>query len=416
MNISTKNVTASKLRKVLYAESCKDGTIGGSHHCLLNLVENLDRSQFEPVVLFYQDHALIPRFRAVAETLVLKPQSPVRWGTGLGSRWFAMPLALARRSVNFLKFAYTVAKYISLLKQKRISIVHQNNSITRHRELMCAAFLSKIPCIASERGLNPRYTTIDRAYARQLELIIPMSRWIMEHMVQRGVSPTNIRVMYDGLDPDNIIVVRSAESLRNEYKIRSDQPVIGIVGNIREWKGQETVVHALITVAKSYPDVVCFFVGASTPEDKPYVDRLNKLIEEAGIRANVRFTGYQKDPASFVNIMRLVIHASVQPEPFGMVVLEAMAQHKPVIGSRAGGVIEMVVEGKTGYMFPPGESATLSTRIIEMLANPEQATQMGKEGYKRLNNSFTLQRYMNEIQTAYKAILSKHQKHLVFNT
>ena len=76
-------------------------------------------------------------------------------------------------------------------------------------------------------------------------------------------------------------------------------------------------------------------LGAATEGDKPYQDRLDALIDEAGIAANVRFTGYQPDPASFVNMMRFVLHASVQPEPFGMVVLEAMAQRKPVIGSPA---------------------------------------------------------------------------------
>lgn len=393
--------------KVLYCESSMDGTIGGSHYCLLYLVENLDRSQFEPVVLFYEDHALVPRFRAVVETHVCTPPMPVRWGSGSKRSWVFLPLVLARRAVNLVKFARTVVEHISFLKRNRIALVHQNNSVTRHRDWMCAAFLAGVPCVASERGLNSRYTMLDRAYARRLALIIPMSRWIMDHMVERGVPPANIRVMYDGLDPGTIKIARSAEAVRDTYHVRPDQPALGIVGNIREWKGQETVVRALIEVAKVYPDVVCFFVGAATPGDKSYQDRLHALIKEAGIEDNVRFTGYQPDPASFVNMMRLVIHASVQPEPFGMVVLEAMAQRKAVIGSRAGGVIEMVVDGETGYTFPPGDSSILSARIIELLGNPDRAAQMGERGYKRLMSSFTLQRYMDEIHATYRAILSK---------
>lgn len=404
-NIINRLTGKRKLRKVLYVESNTDGTIGGSHYCMLNLVENLDRSEFEPLVLFYQDHALVPRFRTAAETLVMKPHRPVCWGNGAETSWFPLPLILARRSINFIKFAYTVAEYIIFLKRRRISLVHQNNSITRHREWMCAAFLAGVPCVASERGLNQRYTLMDRAYARRLALIIPMSLWIMDHMIERGVSSDNIRVMYDGLDPKRINVARAAETIREEYHIRPNQPVVGIVGNIREWKGQETVVRAMITVTKAHPGTVCFFIGAATPDDKPYADRLHTLIKQAGIEANVRFTGYQQDPASFVNIMKLVIHASVHPEPFGMVVLEAMAQRKAVIGSRAGGVIEMVVEGKTGYTFPPGDFATLSAQIIELLDNPDKAHQMGEEGYKRLISSFTLHHYMDEIHTTYRAIL-----------
>lgn len=392
--------------KVLYLESCEDGTIGGSHYCLLHLLEGLDRTRFEPVVLFYESHALVQKFRTVAETLVCShTHMPVHWGSGRS--WVFMPVVLVRRAVNFVKFARTVAGHISFLKRNKIALVHQNNSITRHREWMCAAFLAGVPCVVSERGLNATYSQLDRAYARGVALVIPMSRWIMDHMVERHVSPRNIRVMYDGLDPDTIKITRSAEAIRATYHIRPDQPVIGIVGNIREWKGQETVVRAVIEVAKVFPDVVCFFVGAATPGDKPYVDRLHALIEESGIEANIRFTGYQSDPASFMNMMRLVVHASVQPEPFGMVVLEAMAQHKAVIGSRAGGVIEMVVEGKTGYTFPPGDARVLSAHITELLGNPARTAQMGEEGYKRLMSSFTLQHYMEEIHAAYCAILSK---------
>lgn len=391
---------------ILYCESCMDGTIGGSHHCLLHLVENLDRSRFEPLVLFYENHALVPRFTAAAEVVVHdRLRIPAQWAAGRALAF--SPLVLVRRGVNFVKFIMTVAEHRSFLKRNRIALVHLNNSITRHHEWMWAAFLARVPCVVSERGLNQKYTVLDRVFARRLELIIPMSRWIMDHMVERGVSPANIRVLYDGLDPRGIKIERSAEAILDSYGVRPHQPVVGIVGNIREWKGQETVVRALIDVTKVYPDVVCFFVGKATLDDKPYMDRLHALIEEAGIEDNVRFTGYQPDPASFINIMQVVIHASIQPEPFGMVVLEAMAQRKAVIGSRAGGVIEIVVEGETGYTFPPGDSGLLSARIIELLGNPDRAAQMGEEGYKRLMSLFTLQSYMDDIHAVYRAILSK---------
>ena len=103
--------------------------------------------------------------------------------------------------------------------------------------------------------------------------------------------------------------------------------------------------------------------------------------------------------------MAVVVHASVAPEPFGMVVLEAMAQRKPVIGSRAGGVVEMVVEGKTGYTFPPGDHVELARRLIELLGNPSLAAQMGDAGYQRLLDSFTIEGYMIGIHAVYRSIL-----------
>ena len=389
--------------RILYCESNVDGTIGGSHYCLLHLVEHLDRSQFEPLVVFQDDHALVPRFRAAAETLVFPRHAPVQWG---GGGPLALPLVLARRTVNSLKLASTIASRVSFLKRRRIDLVHLNNSITRYHDWMNAAFLAGVPCIVHERGLNESYTRSDIAWAHRLALIVPMSRWIQDHMVERGVPANKIRVMYDGLDPATIRADRSPAVIREEYGINPDQPVVGIVGNIREWKGQETVVRAMIEVVKAHPRLVCFFVGASTSEDAAYVDRLNRLIADAGIQSNVRFTGYQQDPGSFVRTMQFVMHASVQPEPFGMVVLEAMAQRKAVVGSRAGGVIEMVVEGETGYTFPPGDWQTLASQMLELLGAPEKAGQMGEAGYTRLINHFTMQRYMDEIHRTYRAILA----------
>ena len=394
--------------KVLYCESCMDGTVGGSHHCLLRLIEGLDRSaSYEPTVIFYDRHALLSRFQSVAETLV-RPQSadaPVRWGAARGGVY--LPLVLLRRFVNFLKFLGAIAEHAMFLKRHQFRLMHLNNSITRHHEWMCAAFLAGVPFVVSERGINARYTMLDRALAQRAALIIPVSRWVMNHMVQRGVPPGNMRVLYDGITPSTITPARPPEAILRAYGVQQNQPIVGIVGNVREWKGQEIVVRALIEVAKIIPDMVCFIVGAATHEDKPYLDRLHALVKTAGIESNVRFTGYQPDPASFINIMRVVLHGSIQPEPFGMVILEAMAQRKPVIGSRAGGPVEMIREGETGYTYPPGDAAALATYIIELAKDPEKARQMGESGYKRLMESFTLHGFIHDIHSLYRTVLSK---------
>jgi glycosyltransferase involved in cell wall biosynthesis len=385
-------------RNVLYCESNCDGTIGGSHYCMLYLIENLDRSAYRPVAQFYEEHALMPRFKAAAETVVL-PSIPMS----------TIGFAPLRKLINSYRFVARIFSMRSFLRKHRIALVHQNNSITRHHDWMLASLLAGVPYVAHERGINTRYSWLDRALSRRAGLVIPMSKAIMDIMVARGVPPENIRVLYDGLDPGKVKPARTPEELRKAYGVRDDQTVIGIVGNVREWKGQETVVRALIDVLEVHPNVVCFFVGAASPRDKAYQERLDRIIDDAGIRENVRFTGYQSDPASFVNMMSIVMHASVQPEPFGMVVLEAMAQRKPVIGSRAGGVVEMVVEGETGHTFPPGDSATLARMLVELLSNPARAAKMGEAGYARLLESFTMDAYMAGIHKVYGSVLSNRE-------
>jgi glycosyltransferase involved in cell wall biosynthesis len=389
--------------KVLYCESNVDGTIGGSHYCLLFLVEQLDRARYEPIVLFYEDHALIPRFRAAAETIIDDQHDPARWTPGGLLR---LPAVLARRAVNMGRLAARVARCVRFLRDRDIALVHLNNSVRRHHDWMAAAMIARVPCVTHERGLNDVYTWSDRWYGRRLAAIIPMSAWIRDHMVARGVDPANIRVMYDGLDPAAATPQTGEAAMREAWDISPDQRVVGIVGNVRHWKGQETVVRALIEVVKTHPDLVCFFVGAATPGDQPYLEELKRLVAEAGIEANVRWTGFQKDPSSFRQMMDVVIHGSLRPEPFGMVVLEAMAQRKPVIGSGAGGVVEIVVEGETGYTFPPGNWEVLAARLTELLDDPARARAMGERGYQRLLSAFTLDHYMEDIHRTYDALLA----------
>ncbi len=384
--------------KVLYCESSADGTIGGSHYCLLYLLEHLDRTQFEPLTVFYEEHALMSRFRAVSDTVVYPQDAPVRWGR-------SGPLAVIRKAVNLVRFGATVAGNVAFIRRHGIRLVHLNNSITRHQNWMLAARLAGVPCIVHERGLSDTYTAADRSYARRVAAIIPMSAWIRDHMVARGVPGDNIRVMYDGLDPALVQVKTPADELRRTWNLQPDQRVIGIVGNIRPWKGQETVVKAFIEIAAQFPDVVCFFVGKTTPADEAYLANLERLLAGAGLGSRVRFTGYQQDVPSLMHLMDVVVHASVEPEPFGMVVLEGMAQHKPVVGSRAGGVIEMVVEGQTGFTFPPGDSHCLAAHLATLLGEPALARTMGEAGYERLIQSFTMQQYMRNIHETYRAVL-----------
>lgn len=397
---------SSKPRTVLYCESNVDGTIGGSHYCLLGLVENIDRTVVSPLVVFYENHALVPRFRASADTFVLPPPTPVNWGMG-GTGLRSLLVRAVRRCINLAKHIGRVFSLMSFLRRHEVALVHQNNSITRHHDLMTAALLLRIPCIAHERGTNRSFSWADRNLARRLARIIPVSRSIMAFMVAGRVVPDNLLVLYDGLDPARIGPARHADEVRRAYGVGSNQPVVCMIGNIRVWKGQETVVRALIEVVRTHPDLVCFFVGASTPGDKPYHDKLNAMVDAAGIGANVRFTGYQSDPASFVNMASVVVHASVEPEPFGMVVLEAMAQGKPVIGSRAGGVVEMIVEGKTGYTFTPGDAAELARYLTHLIADPDQARRMGQSGYQRVIESFSMSGYIRDIHAVYRDALGE---------
>lgn len=397
--------------RVLFCESNVDGTIGGSHYCLLYLVENLDLSRFEPIVVFHQDNPLVARFRETAETLVLERPAPFTLGPlrrGLAKRQplLALPLVLAQRTVNLGGWLALVRRYGQFLRARRIGIVHLNNSIVRHHDWMAAALTTGTPCITHERGINRSYPATAKWYAKRLRGIISMSQSIRDYMIAGQVDVSRVHVMYDGIDPAKLRREKDPDTVRRELGLAPGRPVIGIVGNVRHWKGQEVVVRAAARLAGKYPDLACLIVGATAPVDQPYEASLRALARDKGIERNVIFCGYQKYPADLVAVMDVVIHASVEPEPFGMVVLEAMGMRKPLIGSRAGGVPEMVVEGVTGYTFPPGDDAELAARVDELLADPARARAMGEAGHARVVADFSVEKYARQVEAFYDEILA----------
>jgi glycosyltransferase involved in cell wall biosynthesis len=400
------------VRRVLYCESNVDGTVGGSHYCLLYLAEALDRTRFEPVVVFYEEHALVPRFRTAGiRTIVLRRPpafhvSALRGSVCRRHKILRGPLLLFQKTVNLVGASRALLARLAFLRRERISIVHLNNSILRHHDWMVAALLSGRKCITHERGINQAYSWTSRHLSSRLDGVICMSEAIRRNMVERGVSDANLQVLYDGMDPDQMNVQRSPDELRREFGIALDRPVVGIVGNVREWKGQETVVRAIGVVAYTLPNVACLIVGATAESDRHYETHLRRLIGELGLDRNVIFTGYQSNVADFLNLMDVAIHASVLPEPFGMVVLEAMAMSKAIIGSRGGGVPEMIVEGETGFTFPAGDATVLGNRILQLLGDPELARSMGLAGRRRLVDHFTVRDYASRVQAFYDNVLS----------
>lgn len=400
--------------RVLYCENNVDGTIGGSYYSLLYLVKGLDRQRYSPLVVFYTDHALLLTFReAGIDTRVWRKVTSFtfgadpRWSRGLLR--LVRPLALTlQKALNFmLGFLLPAMARALFLRWNGVKIVHLNNSILYNHDWMLAAKLARARCVSHERGINQKYPRSARFFGRRLDAVICISEAVKRHLVQSGVDFGNLLLIHNGLDPSwvNPEAERVAE-LRKRYGIAEGHPVIGIVGNIKEWKGQETVIRATGIVKARYQDIKCLVIGGSSELDRYYESFLHGLVAEMKLTEQVVFTGFQRHVAEYLSLFDILIHASIAPEPFGRVVLEGMALKKPVIGSRAGAIPEIIEEGVTGMTYPPGDADRLAMEILELLENRDRASQMGLNGYARLVEHFSLSKNIEATQNLYKRILS----------
>jgi glycosyltransferase involved in cell wall biosynthesis len=153
--------------------------------------------------------------------------------------------------------------------------------------------------------------------------------------------------------------------------------VIGMVARLQRWKGVHVAVEALRIVLATQPDAHLVVVGGDHPLEPGYREQLLDLADRLGLADRVHLVGYQADATRWMRACDVIVHASDR-EPFGIVVLEAMALGKPLVAGSDGGPAEVVREGVDGFLVAYGDAATLADRIGRYLADPDLARRMGE--------------------------------------
>jgi glycosyltransferase involved in cell wall biosynthesis len=380
-----------------------DGTVGGSFFSLFYLVSRLNRNRYRPLVVFRADNPMIPDFHAAGvETRVIPARSAIVLPTPIGR--------IAAKAGNLLQgFVLEPWALARMIRREQIDLVHLNNSITRNHVWMIAARMARKPCVTHERGINPHYLKRSLTLGRGLEAVICISDAVRENFADRGIRGLNLVTIPNALDPEGLCVRRDPAQVRLDYGLSPDRPLVGMVGNIKHWKGQEVLIRALATLRDRFPNLACLLVGDTSKESTDYGRRIRELVNQLDLADHVVITGYRKDVADHVNAVQILVHASILPEPFGRVLLEGMALRKPLVASDGGAVPEIVVDEVTGLLFRPGDSSHLAQCLERLLENPKMATRMGEAGYRRLVGHFNIDRNVSATQQLYDQILHERQ-------
>jgi glycosyltransferase involved in cell wall biosynthesis len=268
-----------------------------------------------------------------------------------------------------------------------------------------AALFAGIPCITHERGINERFSNRSRMLARTLRAVICISAAVRENLVSSGLDTLRLVTIHNGLDPASMCARRSAAQVRVELGLSPEQRLIGVIGNIKPWKGQEVVVRAMGLLKDRYTDLTCVLVGDTAQAERDYLRRIESIAADLGVSERILITGYRSDVADFVAALDIQVHASIAPEPFGRVLLEGMAFAKPLVASGGGAVPEIVADGETGLLFRPGVPEDLARCLQRLLDDSELAARMGREGYARLQTSFSITANVRQTEDLYCRLL-----------
>jgi glycosyltransferase involved in cell wall biosynthesis len=190
----------------------------------------------------------------------------------------------------------------------------------------------------------------------------------------------------------------------------TDVPVVGIVGRLQAWKGQDRLLRAQALLRQRGHRLHLLIVGGDSYGLSPrYAASLPALVEQLGLAGEVTFAGEVPDATPFIERLDVLVNAS-DPEPFGIVLLEAMAAAVAVLAVASGGPLDIVDSGRTGILARSGDPADLADALEPLLGSPELRRRLGEAGRERFMRDYTEQAVRKRFFTALENIAGNDRK------
>lgn len=267
-----------------------------------------------------------------------------------------------------------------------------------------AALLAGIPSVWYQVGL-PGRGWLDRvATAVPARGILVLSRAGGEAQARlRPRRPQKLVYPGTSLAAYNPAALPSPMAARAQLGLVGDGPLIGIVGRLQHWKGMHVLIEAMPAVLARHRNAHAVIVGGKHDLEPGYEVQLRQRIDALGLAAHVTLAGFQQDIPLWMQAMDVVVHAS-DNEPFGIVVIEALALGKPVVAGAHGGPAEVITDGVNGLLAPFGDASALAAAVLRYLDDPVFSAECGARARVRAAD-FTEERYAVNVVTAVRELV-----------
>ena len=420
-------------KRILYVELAP--AVGGSVISLYQLVKGLDRERYTPLVMMRAGNPYVERFRALDVPVATlgeadrgdavqsaQESAPLRWeglrqsGLAGGLKRSAIGEGLVHLAGFYLRTwpelrreAQALGEQFEALAQRsgRPDLVHLNDVVCVSRAGIMAARQAGLPAICHLRAMAWR-NHADRRLSHYLRGYICISQAVDAYQRRLGGRTSPSWIVYNGLDlaefPDDL--PRTAGEARRELGLCVDDQVVGCVGRLVAWKGQEVLLRALAELAPQFPRLRGLIVGAPERGGEGYVEQLQRLAASLGLEDRVVFTGFRRDVPRLLSALDILAHTSTAPEPFGRVLIEGMAAGVAVIGAAAGAVPEIITDGVNGRTVPPNDPRALAEALADALTHPAERERWRRAARDAVAQRFTTEVYVQGVQRVYEEILT----------
>jgi glycosyltransferase involved in cell wall biosynthesis len=294
-----------------------------------------------------------------------------------------------------------------LIKENNIQIVHINTTAVINGQI--SSFFLRRVVLQHVREITIKPVFLARLLASFNGLlsteILAVSEAVKSHLSDIAPKYKNkITVIANGIKPQPIgkpTMTRSEFSRR--YRFPNNTVVIGCVGRLHYWKGQDYLIESISVLGDIGLDYCLLIAGDVYPGYEYYEEKIKNDIIKYNLSKNVKLLGFIENIPAFLNNIDLLVLPSTLPDPLPGVILEAMAAKLPVIATNHGGATEMVIPEKTGLLISKDDPGNFAAALKRLLKNAKLRTLMGEEGYRHYCNKYTIDIYESNISAIFSA-------------
>jgi glycosyltransferase involved in cell wall biosynthesis len=313
-----------------------------------------------------------------------------------------------------LKDLKAILDLTGYLRTEPYQIVHTHNSKAGFIGRLSAK-LARVPVIVHTvhgfafHGQEPPwrrflFRNLERLASHWCDRMIfisqPLVDWASKEKI--GCMKKTARI-YSGIEMDRFYPVSEQEKrrLRAKWRIGEQDAVIGIVSKLWEGKGHDLLIRTFKEIGKEMPRARLVIVGEGY-----LMESLKTLVSQLQLSETVIFTGFLEEIPQIIATFDVAVLPSYF-EGMGRVLLEAMAMEKPVVGTRVGGIPDLIEKDLNGFLVSPGSEKELASAVLKILRDKGLAAKMGQEGRKKMTDRFSAESMIRSIEEIYRNLLKE---------
>lgn len=383
------------MKKILYLHASAE--LYGSDITLLQLVTRINKKEYEPHVILPCYGPLFDKIREQNIKVSVIDYPIVR-------RSEFTPIRLIKFCINYLKKSKLIKKYCM---ENNIDIIHINTLAVLEGIYLKKKLDLKIVWHIHEIIEKPKIVAsfLRKCALKYSDMIIAVSIAVKKQLIgKKNEYDKKIDIVYNGIDNTIFNPTNEYKYLYGELNLPTDATVIGMIGRINSWKGQKDFIEAVSPILKKNDKVYALIIGSAFKGQEWRVEELNTLIKEDFNSEKIKLIDFRTDVKNFYCLFDVFVLPSTLPEPFGLVVTEAMASGTPVVAYNHGGASEIVVDEETGLLVPPCNINELNQKIESLIFDKEKNNYLSKNAIKRQKEMFSIESYVNSFEKKYEEV------------